>query len=584
MDPDLVIPELHRRVYAAQGPALYFENISGTPFPAVSNLFGTRSRSEYLFKDVFEKLEWLIQLKIDPFHFIKTPYTSFRNTPFLFSALPQKKFQNGLQQRCHVSQLPQIKSWPLDGGAFITLPQVISFPPDQLNPKFANVGMYRIQLNGNDYKTDEEVGLHYQLHRGIGIHHREYLQKKKTFRISVGVGGPPAYTLASIFPLPEGLSEIMFSGLLNNRRYRYTLSENYFIPQDVDFCITGDVNLHALKREGPFGDHLGYYSNTHDFPFMENIKVYHKKNPIWHFTVVGRPPQEDSSFGHLIHQMTSSITSFEFPGIKQIHAVDAAGVHPLLLAVGSERYMPFRTRKPEEILTMANHLLGKGQTSLAKYLFIANEEDEHKLDTKNIPDFFNYILERIDWKYDLHFYTNTTMDTLDYSGGHWNAGSKLVIACNRNKMRDLNDNVAAFQNIPNPFTNARLIQRGIVCIEGPEFENYQQANTQLKTLLDYLSQDSLKNFPLVILCDDSKFMTSDYNNFLWATFTRSNPSHDIYGVDAKTEYKHWSCNHNLVIDARIKPHHAGPLETDPITKTKVDEIIFKNSDLKKIFK
>lgn len=584
MDPDLVIPELHRRVYAVQGPALYFEKISGTPFPAVSNVFGTHSRSEYIFKDVLKKLEWLIQLKIDPLNFFKTPFTSFKNSPFLLSALPRKIFRNELNQSCTVSQLPRIKSWPLDGGAFITLPQVISFPPSQLNPKFANVGMYRIQLNGNDYKLDQELGLHYQLHRGIGIHHREYLQNKKTFRISIGVGGPPAYTLASIFPLPEGLSEILFSGLLNNRRYRYTIFNNYFIPQDVDFCITGDVNLNNLKREGPFGDHLGYYSNAHDFPFLENIKVYHKKNPIWHFTVVGRPPQEDSSFGHLIHQMTSSITSSEFPGIKQIHAVDAAGVHPLLLAVGSERYMPFRIRKPEEILTMANHLLGKGQTSLAKYLFIANEEDEHQLDTKNIPGFFNYILERIDWRFDLHFYTNTTMDTLDYSGDNWNSGSKLVIACNRNKMRDLGDNTSVFHNLPFPYNNVKLIQRGIICIEGPKFINYQQATIQLKILLDYLSHDSFKNFPLVILCDDSHFMTADYSNFLWTSFTRSNPSHDIYGVDAKTEYKHWSCNHTLVIDARIKPHHAPPLETDPGANAKVDDIIFKNPELKKLFK
>lgn len=131
--------------------------------------------------------------------------------------------------------------------------------------------------------------------------------------------------------------------------------------------------------------------------------MYIIKNAIWPFTVVGRPPQEDSSFGFLIHQIVAELTTTEFPGIKEIHAVDQAGVHPLLLAIGSERYMPFRDRKPEEILTLANHLLGKGQTSLAKYLFIAADEKGTELSTKNIPAFFNYILERVDWSKDLHF-------------------------------------------------------------------------------------------------------------------------------------------------------------------------------------
>jgi 4-hydroxy-3-polyprenylbenzoate decarboxylase len=582
LDPNLIIPEIHRRVYASKGPALFFENIIGTKFPAVSNLFGTTKRSEYLFKDVLKKLEWLIQIKMDPMQLVKSPIQSLKNSSFLISALPKKLNKNTLNQNCLISDLPHIKSWPLDGGSFVTLPQVISFPPDQMNPKMANVGMYRIQLDGNDYKQNEEIGLHYQLHRGIGIHHLEYLRRNKDFRISIGIGGPPANTLASIFPLPEGLSEILFTGLLNNRRYHYSVSDGNFIPQDVDFCITGLVNTKTLKSEGPFGDHLGYYSLAHPFPFLEQVKVYHKKDAIWQFTVVGRPPQEDSSFGHLIHQMVSSLTSFEFPGIKQLHAVDAAGVHPLLLAVGSERYMPFRSRKPEEILTSANLLLGKGQTSLAKYLFIAAEEVNGTLDVKNIPSFFNYILERIDWRFDLHFYTNTTIDTLDYSGSDWNAGSKVVIACNRDKLRELDRDLTKFQNLPDSFSNVRFIQNGIVAIQGPGFESYRQSENQLKELIDYLTPERFQNFPLIVICDDSNFLASDFSNFIWTTFTRSNPSHDIYGVQSKVQFKHWSCGHSLIIDARTKPHHAPVLEPDPDAVKKVDDIVFKNPVLKKI--
>jgi 4-hydroxy-3-polyprenylbenzoate decarboxylase len=584
LDPKLIIPEIHRRVYEAQGPALLFENVIGSKFQAVSNVFATSLQSEFIFRHELKKLEWLFRAKADPVSAIKSPLKSLGNIPFLGSALPKKTYHNQLKHFCKISDLPQIVSWPKDGGSFITLPQVISFPPNSRDPKQANVGMYRIQLTGNNYITDQEVGLHYQIHRGIGIHHLQHNDQKVPFHLSIGVGGPPAYTLASIFPLPEGLSEILFSGLLNNRRYRYTIQGDYFIPQDVDFCITGTVNTKRLKPEGPFGDHLGYYSLAHDFPFLENIKVYHKKDAIWHFTVVGRPPQEDTSFGHLIHQMVASITTTEFPGIKQIHAVDAAGVHPLLLAVGSERYMPFRDRKPEEILTMANHLLGRGQTSLAKYLIIAAEENHNPLDTHDIKRFLNYVLERIDWRYDLHFYTQTTIDTLDYSGQGWNSGSKLVIACNRDKKRELDSDLTKFSSLPDSFSNVRLIQKGIVAIQCKAFGSYDMVSSEINAIKEYLSDKKFEQFPLVVLCDDSPFISTNYSNFIWVTFTRSNPSHDIYGVHERVEHKHWSCGHTLIIDARSKPHHAPPLEVDSDTKQKVDDIIFRNPVLKKILK
>ncbi|MGB3197127.1 MAG: UbiD family decarboxylase, partial [Saprospiraceae bacterium] len=401
INPNLEIAEIHRRVYEQKGPALLFEKIKGSPFKGLSNLFGTIERSEYIFQDVLKKFEFLIKLKIDPTFALRNPGKTLMNLPSMLSSIPRKAWNNSIvNQTCKISQLPQIKSWQDDGGAFVTLPQVISFPPGSKKLKDANVGMYRIQLSGNEYEMDKEVGLHYQLHRGIGIHHKMYNESDKEFKISIGIGGPPSNTLASIFPLPEGLSEIIFSGILGQRAYRYNWQNGYFIPSEADFVITGKINKSKLKPEGPFGDHLGYYSLTHDFPVMEVDKIFHRKDAIWHFTVVGRPPQEDSSFGHLIHELVKSLTTHELPGIKEVHAVDAAGVHPLLLAIGSERYMPFRERKPEEILTQANLLLGKGQTSLAKFLFIAADEENSSLNLKNIPEFIIYCLERADFTKD----------------------------------------------------------------------------------------------------------------------------------------------------------------------------------------
>ncbi len=581
LDPHFVIPEIHRRIYKAQGPALLFEKIKGSPYKAVSNIFGTTQRCEFIFADVLKKFEWLIKTKMDPLSVAKAPVEFLRHVPFLLSALPASRTNKLQTSGCKISDLPAIKSWPMDGGSFITLPQVISFPPGTFDPKQANVGMYRIQLDGNDYHTDTEIGLHYQLHRGIGIHHLQHKEKGLPFKISIAVGGPPAYTLASIFPLPEGLSEILFSGLLNNRRYRYAIYDGYFIPQDVDFCICGEIAENDLKLEGPFGDHLGYYSLAHPFPYLKNIKIYHKPDPIWHFTVVGRPPQEDSSFGYLIHHLVSALSANEYPGIKALHAVDAAGVHPLLLAIGSERYMPFRDPVPEEILTQANHLLGKGQTSLAKYLFIAAESQSHPIDIYNIPAFLEYILERADFKRDLHFYTKTTIDTLDYSGEGWNAGSKLVIAAHGPAIRNLGTTLSAFEKLPLPFCKAQLIQKGVVTIQSNPFLSYSDAQREIQILSEFLDQSPFSEFPLIILVDDAEFVKENFNNFLWVTFTRSNPSHDIYGVRSGFLNKHWYCDAPMIIDARKKPHHAPELVVDPQTESSVTEFMKSHALLRK---
>src|SRR5439155_8653402 len=150
---------------------------------------------------------------------------------------------------------------------------------------------------------------------------------------------------------------------------------------------------------------------------------------VWPFTVVGQPPQEDTSFGALIHELTGPIIPTVIAGVHAVHAVDAAGVHPLLLAIGSERYVPYaERRKPQELLTSANAFLGQGQLSLAKYLLIVAREDAPDLDIHDIPAFLRHLLERADWQTDLHFQTGTTIDTLDYSGTGFNEGSKLVIA------------------------------------------------------------------------------------------------------------------------------------------------------------
>ena len=588
VDPDLEMAAIHLRIYEAQGPALLFENVKGTRYRTASNIFGTIDRSRFLFRDTFRMVQQLIGLKNDPIKALKHPFQNFKAGMAALKAMPLKNSSRKpvLDQLIAISDLPQVRHWPKDGGAFITLPQVYSEDIDKPGVVNANLGMYRIQLGGNEYSLNEEIGLHYQIHRGIGVHQAKANRKNQPLRVSIFVGGPPAHTLSAVMPLPEGLSELTFAGLLGGRRFRYAYEDGYAISTDADFVITGDVYMNDVKPEGPFGDHLGYYSLTHPFPVMKVAKVYARRKAIWPFTVVGRPPQEDTSFGALIHELTGDAIPHEIPGLREVNAVDAAGVHPLLLAIGSERYTPYDVaRKPAELLTIANHILGTGQLSLAKYLIIAADDGEG-ISTRLIEQYLRYVLQRIDLGRDLHFQTNTTIDTLDYSGTGLNSGSKLVIAAHGEVKRTLCTEVPEKLKELAGFENPRVVFPGVIAIQAKAFVDYHAAREELNSLSEQLKDhvNALESAPLIIICDDSSFVSRTLNNFLWVAFTRSNPSHDVYGVKSFIQFKHWGSEGPLVIDARIKPHHAPALEQDPAVERRVDSLFDKGGSLYGVIK
>jgi len=583
VDPYLEMAAIHLRVHEAGGPALLFENVKGSRFRAASNIFGTLERSKFIFRDTLKQVQQLIDLKKDPVNALKHPIRNFSNGMAALKALPMKNpmVKPVFYQSIQLTDLPQIHHWPMDGGAFVTLPQVYTEDADQPGIMRSNLGMYRIQFSGNDYVSNAEAGLHYQLHRGIGIHQAKANKKGMPLKVSVFVGGPPAHSVAAVMPLPEGMSEMNFAGVLGGRRFRYAYDEGFCISTDADFVITGEVHPGENKPEGPFGDHLGYYSLQHPFPVMKIHKVYARKDAIWPFTVVGRPPQEDTSFGQLIHEITGSALQLEIPGLKEVNAVDAAGVHPLLLAIGSERYTPYMpVKQPAELLTIANHILGTGQLSLAKFLFIT-ADDSGQLNTKDIADYLRFVFERIDLKRDLHFHTRTTIDTLDYSGDGLNSGSKLVLAAYGDVKRELATTVPACLGGLQGFGDAKMVLPGVVALKADAYVNEMQAGKEMEMLTGHWSMvnGQLEGIVLIVVCDDSSFVSQSLNNFLWVSFTRCNPSHDVHGIGSFTENKHWGCTGPLVLDARIKPHHAPAVEKDPETEKKVERLFSRGGSL-----
>ncbi len=585
VDPNLEMASIHLRIHEAGGPAILFEKVKGSKFRAASNVYGTLERSKFIFRDTLAQVQKLINLRNNPIEFFKHPFDNASALLAGTKALPLKNpiSKPVLHQEIQISDLPLIKHWPNDGGAFVTLPQVYTEDVEHPGIMQANLGMYRIQLSGNEYQLNQEIGLHYQLHRGIGIHQTKAMLAGQALKVSCFVGGPPAHAVAAVMPLPEGLSEMTFAGLLGGRRFRYTYQDGFCISTDADFVITGTVSDGDTKPEGPFGDHLGYYSLQHEFPLMKVHKVYARKNAIWPFTVVGRPPQEDTSFGDLIHEMTGEAIAKEIPGVLEVHAVDAAGVHPLLLAIGSERYTPYaKSQQPSELITQAHHILGTGQLSLAKYVWIT-ADDRNLLHAKDVLVYMQFVLERINFTRDIHFITNTTIDTLDYSGTGLNTGSKVIFAAYGEVIRTLAKEVPPCLLTNRLIQGAALCMPGVVAIQLKPFENYTQSQKEMQDVDESLAEHliELNQVAIIVVCDDPQFLSQRIGNYLWVTYTRSNPAQDIYGVASFVKDKHWGCKGPMIIDARIKPHHAPSLIKDPQVEKKVDALFAKGNVLEK---
>ncbi len=594
VDPNLEIAEIQRRAYKAKAPAILLTRVKGCRFSVLINLYGTEQRTNYLFHKTMSGVQQAIRMKTTPGELFSEAFGIGKKNMQLGKltdaiksaryALPKQVYAQKapvLKNEIDLCDLPMLRAWPLDGGAFITLPQVFTRDPETNDVKRSNLGMYRIQLSGNEYEPNQEIGLHYQIHRGIGVHHQKAIRMQRPLKVSIFIGGPPAHTFAAVMPLPESVPEIFFAGMLAGRRWRYVLHEDAVISADADFCITGTLIDGMTKPEGPFGDHLGYYSLKHPFPVMRVEHVYHRDGAIWPYTVVGRPPQEDTHFGGLVHKIAGPALPSQIPGVMAVNAVDAAGVHPLLLAIGSERYIPYEKLMPREILTQANAILGFGQCSLAKYLWIIDGAGTDAVpDIEDIKAFLIYALERINFARDLHFQTSTTMDTLDYSGTAVNEGSKVVIAAAGPPIRTLIKELPNDICLPEGCGNPKWVLPGVVAVNASPYCDSKENNTWLKSVSDY--SEWLNGIALIVVVDDSDFVSESLDNFLWVTFTRSNPSHDCHGAQAHTKNKHWACEAPLIIDARIKKHHAPILEEDLKVTQRIDVLCESNATLKSI--
>ncbi|MCC6451524.1 MAG: UbiD family decarboxylase [Acidobacteria bacterium] len=553
VDPYLEIAEIHRRVIEEGGKALLFRNVKGAKFPLATNLFGTVRRIELAFGP--RPLEF-VKRAVEAAETLVPPTLSklwgFRDIGFAGLKIGTKTVGSGavLEQRqkeANLEEIPLLQLWPDDGGHFFTLPLVYTESPTTGKP---NLGIYRMQRY--DAGT---TGMHWQIGKGGGFHYHEAEQRGEALPVTVFNGGPPALILSAIAPLPEGISELMLASLLVGEKIsllRDPLGDPHRkLIAEADFAIVGHVKPRERRPEGPFGDHYGYYSLTHDYPIFHADAVFHRKDGIATATVVGKPRQEDFFIGDYLQELLSPLFPLVMPAVRDLWSYGETGFHSLAAAVVKERY-------GREALSAGFRILGEGQLTLTKFLVLTDTP-------QNLRDFkplFEHILERVDWRTDLHIFSRTAFDTLDYASGKINHGSKAILMGVGEKRRELPSEFRG--ELPPKIRAAEPFCRGCLVLEGESFEN--DADLAKKVAAD----PRFAEWQMIVLHDRIEYARSA-ENFLWATWTRFDPARDIFSAETKLESNHIAYSAPCVIDARMKPWYPAEVEPHPDTVKLVDE-------------
>ncbi|MCE9499506.1 MAG: UbiD family decarboxylase [Leptospira sp.] len=553
VDPNQELAEIQRRVVSKKGPAILFENVKGTRFPMATNLYGSAKRIEIAFGSrpvgLIKKIAQTAEKIMPP-----TPKKIWEARSLAFEALKVglKKVSTAAVLDNKISpvnnfELPQLVSWPKDGGAFITLPLV--YTESIVNGK-GNLGMYRIQFHDK-----ETTGMHIQIHRGGGFHHFEAEQAGKSLPAHIYVGGPPAMTLAAVAPMPEELSELIIASLLLGERLKITRNPDVSvlpIVSDSDFLLVGEIPAKIRKPEGPFGDHYGYYALQHDYPVFKVKNIFHRNDAIWPATVVGRPPQEDHFIAEFLQELLSPMFPLVMPKVRSVWAYEESGVHTLAAAVVKERY-------PKEAFSAGLRILGEGHLSLTKCLFITNEN----IELKDFRNTLITILERVNTKTDIHIFANISQDTLDYTGPEVNKGSKMIVLGVGEKRNSLKKNISGKIKNRN-FHTPRVFCPGALVVSGPKYKRNDSVASEL------LKESITKGFIFVFLVDDSTDATNSDQDFLWNIFTRFEPAGDIYGK--KTVIRnHIVFDSPVIFDCRLKSWYPDVVKPDPKIVTRVEE-------------
>ncbi len=423
VDPYLEITEFADRAVKCGGPALLFEKPKGSPVPVLINAFASMRRMELALQvdsvdEVAARISEFLQMRmpeglVGKLKMLPKLAEMGAFFPKIVSKGPCKDVI--LTDDFSLDRLPILHCWPEDGGRYITLPMVFTRNPDTGK---RNCGMYRMQVY--DART---TGMHWQTHKQGAEHYRRLLAEGKQARmpVAVALGADPATMYSAILPLPPDLDEMMIAGFLRGKPVEMVKCEtcDLEVPAQAEIVLEGYVELGESRREGPFGDHTGFYSLEDDYPVFHVTCVTHRDRPIYPATIVGPPPMEDFFMGKAIERIFLPLMRLQLPEVRDI-CLPAEGVFHNLILVSIRKSYPLHARK------VMHAIWGLGQAMFSKVIVVVDED----VDVQNVREVVWRALNNIDPQRDIEFVLGP-VDSLDHASRLPNVGSKMGVDATR---------------------------------------------------------------------------------------------------------------------------------------------------------
>lgn len=423
VDPVLEITEIADRVMKAGGPALLFERVRGSQWPLLINTFGSRERMGLAlgctdFAELADRVQALLKPEIPT-----TLMQKLRKLPELaqLGSLPPKIVRRGIcQEVVHTEDadllaLPALQCWPQDGGRYITLGAVFTKDPETGE---RNVGMYRVQLF-----EPKLAAMHWHLHHDGARHFRRYRERGQRMPLAIVLGGPAILPYAATCPLPPGVDECLFGGFLQGQALELVpgvTQPDIEVPATAEFVIEGYIDpSEPLIREGPFGDHTGFYSLADDYPRFHVTAITHRRRPIYPATIVGKPPMEDYWLGKATERIFLPLLRMIVPDILDYDL-------PLFGCFHNCAFVKIRKEYPYQARRVMSAIWGAGQMSLTKIIVVV---DEH-VDVHNPDEVLFQLCSNVDPRRDIMI-VDGPLDILDHAAPACGAGSKLGIDATR---------------------------------------------------------------------------------------------------------------------------------------------------------
>ncbi len=421
VSPLLEITEIADRISKSGGPALLFENVEGSDIPVLINAFGSLERMCLAFQvDTLDEVAARIQELLE----FKSPASLAEKVKMLprladLGSFFPKRVRRGACQEIvqekdfSLLDLPVLQCWPDDGGRFITFPLVFTRDPHTGKP---NCGMYRMQVY-----DETTTGMHWQLHKQGAHHYRKGFRDGDRMEVAVAIGADPAVTFAATLPLPEDFDEMIFAGFLRNRAVEMVpcRTVDLEVPANAEIVLEGHIIYGETRREGPFGDHTGFYSLADDYPVFHVQCITRRERPVYHTTIVGRPPMEDCWMGKAIERILLPVIRKQFPEVVDVH-MPFEGVFHNLFIVSIRKSFPGHAQK------IMHGIWGMGQAMFSKCILVMDEE----VNIQDLREVAWIALNNIDPQRDMSF-VQGAVDSLDHAARLPNFGSKVGIDATR---------------------------------------------------------------------------------------------------------------------------------------------------------